>query len=126
MTNRIASHKFPEHYIEKGYLVRLLAMAGMRLNGDIPDDLKDTHTLTTEYIYRWKHQYRYKIASCGGSFPRFNRPPVHTAAVKYFDDLTQDLLVWVEGGEAISFSRLGEAARHLANISQCYIDHSRY
>lgn len=123
---RIADHRLPQHYVEDGYLSRLVAMAEMRLRGDIPDELKYSHTLTLEYIYRWHHQYRYNIASCDGEFPRFNRPPVHKAAVEYFDDLTKDLIAWLEGGEAISYSRLGEAERHLSNISGCLIDPIRY
>jgi len=116
----------PQHCVEEGYLVRLINMARLRLSGNLPDDLKDTHTLTLEYIYQWRHQYRYKIASCDGEFPRFNAPPVHEAAVKYFDALTKDLIAWLEGGEVISYSRLEESRRHLDNISGCLIDPIKY
>lgn len=126
MTHRIASHKLPQHYVEEGYLERLINMARLHLDGNLPEDLKDTHTLTVEYIYRWGHQYRSKIAACNGEFPRFNKPPVHEAAVKYFDDLTKDLIAWLEGGEAISYRRLEESRRHLSNISGCVIDPIKY
>lgn len=125
MMNRIADHRLPQHYVEEGYLTRLIAMAELRISG-VPEDLKDTHTLTAEYIYRWSHQYRSKIAGCNGESPRFNRPPVHEAAVKYFDSLTQALIAWLEGGEAVSYSRLEESRRHLSNISGCMIDPIKY
>lgn len=123
---RIRDHRLPQHYVEDGYLTRLINMAKLRLAGDIPEDLKETHTLTLEYIYQWKHQWRYKIASCDGEFPRFDKPPIHEAAVKYFDGLTKDLIAWLEGGEAISYSRLEESSRHLANISGCLTDPIKY
>lgn len=124
--HRIADHRLPQHYVEEGYLERLINMARLRLDGNLPDDLKDTHTLTLEYIYQWRHQNRYKIASCNGEFPRFDKPPVHEAAVKYFDGLTKDLIAWLEGGEAVSYSRLEESQRHLSNISRCMIDPIKY
>jgi hypothetical protein len=124
--SRIADHRLPQHYVEEGYLARLINMAKLRLAGDVPEELKASHTLTLEYIYQWKHQYRYKIASCDGAFPRFDKPPIHEAAVKYFDALTQDLIKWLEGGEAVSYSRLEESGRHLSDISQCMIDPIKY
>lgn len=123
---RIRDHRLPQHYVEEGYLTHLFAMVEFRLAGEVPEDLKEGYTLTLEYIYQWQHQYRYKIASCDGEFPRFNKPPIHEAAVKYFDTLIQDLITWLGGGEAISYSRLEEARRHLSDIGGCLKDPIKY
>lgn len=118
---RIAENKIPEHYVEEGYLIRLLTRARLRLEGcdDLDDDLK----LTLELIYQWSHEHRRLVAGCSGDMPIRYPNGKHEEAVKYFDDLTSDLAKWLQSetpDEPITHQRLEEGRKHRNEVASCY------